>query len=253
MASIIEYAGSDNKSLHWCVTDIIGKGVASLPPPTLPVPNGGGNGNNENGNGGGSGNGEGNTTGLNNHPSVSNTPLLKKAVVDQSQYVFKTFGETTGLCAQYSYNIAYKVKQHIETNSSVPIPHPKVSSGGNADQDAHRQAIKKLGLYDEYYVGEFTGTQLKSPSGPIKSRSWNYGDILNYYAPCCSGTSYMHTQIYTGDIWEKGINGRGAKNATRNSGWSTSGKTNYGTYFVYSGDNKVYKIYAYKVKAQYLK
>lgn len=35
MASIIEYAGTGNMSLHWCVTDIIGKAVAALPPPVL--------------------------------------------------------------------------------------------------------------------------------------------------------------------------------------------------------------------------
>jgi hypothetical protein len=202
--------------------------------------------------GGGDGGGDeaGNLTGLNSHPSVSNTPLLKKAVLDQSTYVFDQNGEAQGACARYSYNIAYKIKEHIDSQSSGPIKYGKlVSSGGNADQDGHRAAIKKLGIYDEYYMGEFTGDKLKSESGPIKSSSWNYGDILNYYAPCCSGTSYMHTQIYTGDIWQKGI----GANGNQNSGWTTSGKTNYGTFFVYPGDSKVYKIYAYKIKAKYLK
>jgi len=253
MALIAPYNGPTG-SIFQYVTTIIGLAAAissnSNGETNLPVFTNNGNGG---GNGGGGGGAGGDITGLNNHPSVSNTPLLKKAVLDQSQMIFNNNPEIPGQCGQYSYNIVYKVKQHIENNQSTAIVHSLASSGGNADQNGHRQGLKNLGLFDEYYIGEFTGAQLKSPSGPIKSRSWNYGDVVNYYAPCCSGTSYMHTQTYTGDIWQKGINGRGRKNATGNSGWSTSGKTNYGTFFVYPGDNKVYKVYVYKVKAQYLK
>lgn len=204
------------------------------------------------GDGGGGGGGAGNLTGLNSHPSVSNTPLLKKAVLDQSTYIFDQNGEDEGKCARYSYNIAYKLKEHLDSQSPGPIKYGKlVGSGGNADQDGHRATIKKLGIYDEYYVGEFTIKELASPNSIIETTSWNYGDILNYYAPCCSGTSYMHTQIYTGDIWQKGI----GANGNRNSEWTTSGKTNYGFKFVYPGSSPtmVFKVYAYRVKAEYLK
>jgi hypothetical protein len=47
--------------------------------------------------------------------------------------------------------------------------------------------------------------------------------------------------------------GSGTPNAAGNSGWSTSAATNYGTSFVYSADNKIYKVYAFKIKKEYLK
>jgi len=203
---------------------------------------------------------EGDITGLNNHPSVSSTPLLKKAVLDQSTYTFNSLqtpsrvgpGEVTGSCAGYSFNIAFKLKSHIDSNSNTAVTFTYTRSG-NADQNDHRTAIKNLGIYDEYYMGQFTAKELKSPTGPINSATWNYGDILNYYAPCCSGKKNMHTQIYTGDIWNKGINGKNVPNAANNSGWTTSGKTNYGAYFVYASSSMVFKVYAYKIKTLYLK
>jgi hypothetical protein len=201
----------------------------------------------------------GNLSGLNAHPSVSNTPLLKKAVLDQSTYAFNTLitrfrsgpGEVAGACAGYSFNIALKLKSHIDSKSNTAVPFTYVGSG-NADSNAHRTAIKNLGIYDEYYLGTFTSSDLKSATGPIKSATWNYGDMLNYYAPGYSGVHNMHTQIYTGDIWQKGINGRNVANAAGNSGWSTSSKTNYGAFYVYGSTSMIFKLYAYKVKSQYL-
>jgi hypothetical protein len=244
MAQIITYPGTGTASLFWCVTDIIGKAAAVSP-----------NASNETGtNVSSSGETVTNLAEINGHPSVSSTPLLKKAVSDQSIFIYGTKKETTGLCARYSYNIAYKIKDHITTKSSGPIIiSTLVRSGGNADEAAHRKAIMNLGIYDQYYLGEFTGKQLKSDTSIIKTTNWQYGDMLNYYAPCCSGISFMHTQIYTGDIWKKGINGDGTPNAAGNSGWSTSAATNYGTSFVYSADNKIYKVYAFKIKKEYLK
>jgi len=96
MASIIEYAGSDNKSLHWCVTDIIGKGVASLPPPTLSVPNGGSNGNNGNGN-------------TNINTSVVSVPLKKAAINGAPNYNNNTMWEKANSIIGWYYGFNGKV------------------------------------------------------------------------------------------------------------------------------------------------
>ena len=177
-------------------------------------------------------------------PPASNTPLLTKAVTDQSQYVFNTRLEELGRCANYTYNIAYKIKEHIDNRSNTSIPFGNVSSGGNANENSHRQFIKNLGLYDEYYLGTFTIPQLKQW---ISSKSFNYGDILNYYSPDNSGPSNMHSQIYTGTIFNRGISRRGI---VGNSGWSTSARTNYGVSVVYS-NNLPFNVYYYQVKPQY--
>ena len=183
-------------------------------------------------------------------PPASNTPLLTKAVTDQSQYVFNTRLEELGQCANYTYNIAYKIKEHIDNRSNTSIPfgasnsQANVNSGGNADENGHRQFIKNLDLYDEYYLGTYNPAQLKQW---ISSKSFNYGDILNYYAPGHSGRTNMHTQIYTGTIFNRGISRRGI---VGNSGWSTSSRTNYGFSVVYS-NNLPFNVYYYQVKPQY--
>jgi hypothetical protein len=185
-------------------------------------------------------------------PPASNTPLLTKAVTDQSQYVFNSRGEALGLCANYTYNIAYKIKEHIDTNSQQAIPFSggtgrgtaNVPSGGNANTNSHRQAINRLGLYDEYYIGEYTPKQLRQWAS---SRTFNYGDILNYYAPGQSGPHNMHSQIYTGTLFRSG---KARSGTAGNSGWTTSVKTNYGGTVIYN-NNYLFKVYYYQVKPDY--
>ena len=182
-------------------------------------------------------------------PPASTTPLLTKAVTDQSQYVFNIRGEALGECANYTYNIAYKIKEHIDNRSAQSIPfggrgRANVSSGGNANTNEHRQFIKNLGLYDEYFIGTYTPSQLKQW---VSSKNFNYGDILNYYSPGNSGPHNMHSQIYTGTIFNRGLGRRGI---VGNSGWSTSTKTNYGTSIVYN-NNLQFNVYYYQVKPTY--
>jgi hypothetical protein len=191
---------------------------------------------------------------------ITSTPLLRNAVRDQSFYAFQKLsakgqiGERPGLCAGFSFNIAYKLKAHIESKSTKAIPWTYTNSG-DANQKSHRDAIVNLGIYERKYLGEFTGAQLKASDSIIKTTSWNYGDILNYYSPGNSGPHHMHSQIYTGNIWAKGINNDGKKNATGNSGWTTSGATNYGAQFVYGSSNAssmVFKVFAFQIKKEYL-
>jgi hypothetical protein len=191
------------------------------------------------------------------------TPLLKQAVKHQSEYILskgpfssnkglktpKGYGEVSGYCAGYSFNIAYKIKDYVSSKSTSAIKH-NFASSGDANQDSHRKALANLGLYDMYYLGEIKASALKG--GYLSRLKWNYGDVLNYYAPGHSGPSNMHTQIYTGDLYLTGINSNGKKDAARNSGWSTSAATNYGANFVYKSSNMVFKVYAFKVKPEYL-
>jgi hypothetical protein len=194
-----------------------------------------------------------------NKPSI---PVLRLAVKTQSNFVFdklktpKGVGETTGYCAGYTYNIAYKLKEFIDKFIANPSTSPSpinfsYQPAGNANSNDHRAKIKNLGIYDEYYLGSYSAATLKKLS--FSNIKWNYGDILNYYAPGFSPDHNMHSQIYTGDIFTSGIGASGAKNAASNSGWTTSSKTNYGSKFVYSASNTVFKVYAYKIKPEYLK
>jgi hypothetical protein len=196
---------------------------------------------------------------LNSAPSISNTPLLKKAVRDQSIYMFTKvpyngrIGEITGICAGYTFNIALKLKEHIDKKSPQAIPIIYTKSGA-ANSNAHRDAINALGLYNVIYLGSFTAEQLRNSDSIINTTKWNYGDILNYYSPGNSGDTNMHSQIYTGDIWQKSVykDNNGKTQTPGNSGWTTSVATNYGGKFIYKGD-KVFKVYAFKVKDEYLK
>lgn len=197
---------------------------------------------------------------LKNSTSNSDTPLLKNAVEDQANYMYDkvsykgTVGERTGICAGYTFNIAQNIKQHIDQQSQQAIPITYKTSG-NANTNAHRSAIDRLGLYERIYLGSFTATELRSSTSIIKTTQWNVGDILNYYAPGFSGASNMHSQIYTGDIFQTSTytTSGGVTKTRSNSGWSTSTKTNYGGSFIYPSSNKVFKVFAFKVKKEYLK
>jgi len=168
----------------------------------------------------------------------NNTPRLRKAVLDQSSFVYNKFGENTGNCGKYTYSIAKYLKKYLDNNSNKAIPVDTIGgSGGNTNLDSFRAGIIALGIYDQVYLGSFTASTLKA--GYFGTLKWNYGDILNYYSPGNSPGHNMHAQIYTGDIWSS-------------TKWSTDRKNNYGSSFIYKSDNKVFNVYAFKVKKQYL-
>jgi hypothetical protein len=181
------------------------------------------------------------------------TPTLYKAVKDQSEWYFKNGGEKVSWCARYVYNIAYGLKKYLDTNSTQAVP-TTLQSSGNADELRYRNALNSLGLYEPNpTVMKMTGAQLQAY---IDSSTFNYGDVLNYYAPASGQNNtrrLMHAQIYTGNIFTSGINQRGA--TVGNSGWTTSTKTNYGSKFVYgrSSGSYIFDVYLFKVKSQYLK
>jgi hypothetical protein len=180
------------------------------------------------------------------------TPTLYKAVKDQANYFFGNFGESK-LCARYAYNIAYNLKKYMDTNSTQAIPQT-IQYSANADQLAWRTAVNKLDFYEQVDLGYMNLTQLKAWTD---SSTFNYGDILNYYAPGHSGETNMHAQIYTGDIFSLGKSydeiKKGLATSSRgNSGWTSSTKTNYGKKIVYD-NSYTFKVFYFKVKSQYLK
>ena len=177
-------------------------------------------------------------------------PTLRQAVKDQAEYYFGKYGE--GLkCARWTYNIAYKLKEYMDTNSTKAIPF-NLQFSANADSDVWRDYVNKLGFYDKVFVGDMNLNQLKAW---VNNSTFNYGDILNYYAPGHTAITNMHTQIYTGNIFSTGGSAGKNKNiipnSAGNSGWSTSTKTNYGTKVVYN-NNYTYKVYYFKVKDKYI-
>jgi hypothetical protein len=184
--------------------------------------------------------------------SNTNTPLLIKAVTDQATYVFNSRGENSLFCANYSFCIAYKIKDHIDRRSNTAITfnggfgreNANVPSGGNADTNAHRQKIKSLGIYEEeQYIGRLTPNEIKQW---ISDNRFNYGDIINYFDPdhlYVNGKyTNAHTQIYTGTLYEN----EGSK------GWTSSKKANYTFTMVYPNSSYRYKLYYFKIKSEYL-
>jgi len=190
----------------------------------------------------------------------SNTPLLRKAVEDQVNMILNNNDPGKSyLCAGYTFAFTIKIKDHIDQRSQSAIPHPQ-RGGGNANDASFRLNILKLGLHDLEYLGEMVRDELVRK---IKSISWNYGDVLQYYAvipgtdtwndPDGSG-GFRHAQLYIGDIRpQKQFLSRSPK-PKGHSGWTTDEPNNYGTSFVYANRNQylVYRAYRLKIKDNYL-
>ena len=178
----------------------------------------------------------------------NNTPRLRKAVLDQSSFVYNKFKEGNKDCGRYTYSIARYLKTYLDKNSNTAIPVDVIGgSGGHANSPEFRAGIMALGIYDEVPLGNFKESILKA--GYFNTLKWNYGDVLNYFAPGKSGPNFkpanMHAQIYTGDIW-----GSPSK-------WSTDKKYNYSSPsrisgFIYPDNDIIFTVYAYKIKKQYL-
>ena len=189
-------------------------------------------------------------------PTAANpnpTPTLRQAVKDQADYFFGSVGQGS-LCARWTYNIAYNLKKYMDTNSTqaIPLPTPRNQrylSSANADQQQWRDLVNKLDFYDlvEIGGGNMTLPDLKKW---INNSTFNYGDILNYYAPGHSGRTHMHAQIYTGDIYNNSVK------------WTSSTKANYGVKIPYGGPSDLsinptvntwtWKVYYFKVKDKYV-
>jgi hypothetical protein len=95
---------------------------------------------------------------------------------------------------------------------------------------------------------KMTGAQLQAY---IDSSTFNYGDVLNYYAPASGQNNtrrLMHAQIYTGNLYE----GKPDSYGDVGVGWTTDNKSNYGAKSVYrSGGGHPWTIYWFRIKDEY--
>ena len=155
-----------------------------------------------------------------NPPPESDDPLsVTRYNAMQKSYngVFGRDGSVSGMCAQWSYNLAVNYVEFLRGRS---LSNPKLRAGGNANQNEEFfNNLTKLG----YTKTISTGLTRATLANQIKTITWGYGDVCVYYAndgdTAASHRKYGHAQIYVGSI--------------NDVGWSTSTANNYGTSFVY--------------------
>jgi hypothetical protein len=145
----------------------------------------------------------------------------KEAMIQATDAVFRKGNGVSGMCAQYTYNIA---RDYIAAAKGQPTRGIAEAAGGNANDAAYRNRLQKLG-YSMTSLGVIPRSKLKEL---VDSEDWGYGDIINY---CNKGTTgsdsskrYGHTQIFTAGVQYKG---NGVK-------WTSSVPANYGASLVYS-------------------
>ena len=161
-------------------------------------------------------------------PPVSLNPeSLSRFNAMQGSYnaVFARDGAVSGMCAQWTYNLAVNYIEYLEGRSISGV---KLRAGGNANNNnEYYNNLTKIGYTKTISTG-VTRDQLKDLIDNPPS-AWGYGDVIAYYAndkPSSGAIThwqYGHTQIYVGTI--------------NSSKWSTSTQTNYGTSFVYGNRN----------------
>ena len=151
-------------------------------------------------------------------PPINPDSIARKNAM-QSSYtsVFNRDGAVSGMCAQWTYNLARNYVEYLEGRS---ISNKKLSAGGNANNNSeYYNNLTKLGYTKSTSMG-ISKSRLLSL---LNTTTWGYGDVVAYWAndgdPSATHKKYGHTQIYVGDI--------------NSSKWSTSNKLNYGTNFPY--------------------
>jgi hypothetical protein len=164
-------------------------------------------------------------------PASLNPTSKKRFEAMKKSYngVFARDGQVSGMCAQWTYNLA---KNYVSFLKGGGLSNPKVAAGGNANNNKNYFInLVKLGYSQTKSV--VTKSTLKEK---LKTTTWGYGDVVVYV--CNDGpksenaVKYGHTQIYVGEL-----------NSPK---WSTSTQTNYGTDFVYNrinGDNWTYIVF----------
>jgi|MDSV01.1.fsa_nt_gb hypothetical protein len=145
--------------------------------------------------------------------SVARFDAMKKSF----NGVFGRDGAVSGMCAQWSYNLAVN---YVEFLNGRSLSNPKLRAGGNANQNNEFfNNLTKIG----YTKTVSTGLSRAQVNNQLKTTTWGYGDVVVYYANDgdinASHRKYGHAQIYVGSLV-------GSK-------WSTSTVDNYGTDFVY--------------------
>ncbi len=152
--------------------------------------------------------------------SLNPTAITRfNAMQDSYNAVFARDGEVSGMCAQWTYNLALNYVKYLNGKS---ISGNKLRAGGNANNNnEYYNNLTKLG----YTKTTSTGLSRTTLNSKLNTTVWGFGDVVAYYANDKPSTGsnthykYGHTQIYVGRI--------------NSSKWSTSKATNYGSTFVY--------------------
>ena len=134
--------------------------------------------------------------------------------------VFNNFGSVSGMCAQWSYNLALNYCRALKGLNDT-IPGNKLPAGGNANNNNNFwSSLVKMGYTQTKVGNNITRNRV---SELLNNTSWGYGDIVVYYAndgnTSDSHVKYGHAQVYVGEL-----------NTPK---WTTSTQNNYGTNFVY--------------------
>ena len=146
--------------------------------------------------------------------------------------VFRKFGNKSGMCGQWSYNLALNYCRVLKKYSGS-VPGSKLAAGGNANQSSYHNNLVAMGYS---YKKVLSGQPWSKIDSTIKNTNWGYGDVVVYWAtdrPTSGSNShhkYGHTQIYVGEI-NKNVKG---PNGFKGKGWATSTSNNYGTVTCYS-------------------
>lgn len=155
------------------------------------------------------------------------SPIRSKALSAAYKYTFYNDGlhnqPSSHLCSKYTYTHAYNYVKSLKNTTKDLKSGGQVSAGGNANQSTYWANLVNLG-YTQTKIG--TGISKEKIIDLIKNTSYNYGDILVYWAsdkPNDKGASqYGHTQMYIGGVI-KGIT------------WASDRYTNYNNAsFVYN-------------------
>ena len=155
------------------------------------------------------------------------SPVRSKAVATAYKYTFYNDGghnqPKKHLCGKYTYTHAYNYVKALKNQTSSLKKGGELSAGGNANQSTYWNGLVSLG---------YTQTKLASGISKaaiiklIKDTSYNYGDILVYWATGYltdeGASQYGHTQMYVGGV-VKGVT------------WTSDRYTNYdNASFVYN-------------------
>ena len=151
----------------------------------------------------------------------------------------RVFGSITaassGYCARYTYSIA---KNFILARNRPQKELPGVVlAGGNANESAYHENLKKLGYKLIVNINNLSKADLKKRVE--QSDQYQIGDIIVYWSnkPLIgnnNGYLYGHTQIFTGGIKYDSILKSNISNPSDNVKWACDRKYNYGYNFIYN-------------------
>jgi hypothetical protein len=167
--------------------------------------------------------------------AVTSTATTQKQVDAMNAALEAIFGANTGaaaLCARYVYSIS---TDYINALNGKPLTGQIIRGSGDADTQAYRTALEKLG-YKQTYNSSLLKQQVISK---IDKGPWKVGDIIIYYDPK-NPTDLRHTQIYTG----------GSSPYSGGYLWASSYSDNYTYNFIYnssSQDTTKFNFYVYSL------